>query len=304
MTPTTGPTFGLGLIASHLQAQLVWATQHRLSAGSHATSTPTSALALWLVKDGNVRVSFRDGHETDVDEITLRAGDAVLMRADRHRTISALQNVTWLSAGLTLRLFSQDYTQQLFPPVFRWHPEETENSALPSLLEVARANCRVAEPTRPAPFPMSSPPDPLHQWVADGVARLLIHHVWQRFEQDNVTVLSHTNKETPHWLLAVLLHISQTPATASVESMSAIAGISQSQFNRVFRRYVGTTPQKQLTTVRLQRAAHLLLTTEKTTAAIARSVGFESLSHFTRLFTEQYELSPARYRTAQRSLRL
>ncbi|MBC7804855.1 MAG: helix-turn-helix transcriptional regulator [Akkermansiaceae bacterium] len=299
-----GPVFDLGLIASHLQVRLTWATEHRLPAGSYATSGPAVALTLWLVRSGTVRVRFSDGDGQECDETVLRTGDAVLMGTDRHRAISALQDVTWLSAGFSLHLFSQDYTRHLFPPVYRWHPDAGANHVLLTLLDLAHANCRVTEATRPALFPMCAPSDSVQQWVADGIARALIHHVWRECEVEGIILHSNARQDTPHWLLSVLLHISQTPATASVDSMGAIAGISQSQFNRLFRRFVGTSPQKQLTLVRLQSACHLLLTTDRTVGNIAKSVGFESASHFTRLFADQYHQSPARYRDTKRSLPL
>jgi hypothetical protein len=155
--------FNLGLIASHLQTQLTWATQHHLPAGSHAPSAPTPMLVLWLVTEGAVRVTFSDAANGEREEITLRAGDAALMGTGRHRSTSVLQEVVWLSVGFTLRLFPQDYTRQLFPPVFQWRPDETENRNLRTVLELARANCRIVEATRPARFPMRCPSDPLQK---------------------------------------------------------------------------------------------------------------------------------------------
>lgn len=304
MQPLPESVFDLGLLTNHLEVKLEWATQHHLTAGSHATSAAAPTLALWLVETGAVRVRFSNGDSNEEEETIVRQNDAILMGTERHRTISALQDVTWLSAGFTLRLFSRDYTQNLFPRVFQWQPDATANQTLHTLLSVAQASCRITQLYLPSPFPFRHPTDSVQQWVADGVARGLIHQMWEACKGAGVLLPVTNAGETPAWLLSVLLHISQTPATASVDSMSRIAGISLAQFNRLFRRFVGTSPQKQLILARLQNASRLLLTTEKTIAVIAQSVGFESVSHFTRLFTEHYQESPARFRVTQRNLRL
>lgn len=305
MSASHGSGFDLGLVADQLEVHLKWATEHRLSAGTHAEAAPITALAVWLVKTGTLRVRFvEDDPDADQDVISLRQGDAVVMVTDRRRVISACQDASWLSAGFTVRILARDYSTHLFPEVFIWHPSVDEKEELHSLLELARSHCSNMQKFRPTPFPLSAPPDSIRQWVADGVVRAVIHHVWQQCADVRHFHPASTSKDSSHRLMPVLLHIATRPDSASVESMSGIAGVSPSQLNRLFRRYVGTSPQKHLTATRLQRAFHLLLTTESTIAFIARSVGFESLSHFTRLFHAHFGETPARYRDSHRSAQL
>ncbi len=86
--------------------------------------------------------------------------------------------------------------------------------------------------------------------------------------------------------------------------MAEVARISQSQFNRAFRRHAGCTPLSYLNRTRLQNACQLLRTTNGTIETVARSVGFDSLSYFTRLFAKEFHETPARFRQIQRSVRV
>ncbi|WP_157226810.1 AraC-like ligand-binding domain-containing protein [Gordonia rubripertincta] len=58
----------------------------------------------------------------------------------------------------------------------------------------------------------------------------------------------------------------------------------------------GTTPREWLVRARLERARSLLVTSDITVAALTGEVGFKESSHFSRSFTDEYGLSPGRYR--------
>ena len=74
------------------------------------------------------------------------------------------------------------------------------------------------------------------------------------------------------------------------------AGLSRAHFSREFKRAFGESPHAYLLTRRLERAAALLRTTDRSVADICFSVGLRSLGSFTTSFTRTYGLSPAAYR--------
>ncbi len=83
-----------------------------------------------------------------------------------------------------------------------------------------------------------------------------------------------------------------------VEDMAAAAGLSRAHFSREFRRAFGESPHAYLLTRRLERAAALLRTTDRSIADVCHSVGLQSLGSFTTSFTRTYGLSPAAYRAS------
>jgi transcriptional regulator GlxA family with amidase domain len=78
-------------------------------------------------------------------------------------------------------------------------------------------------------------------------------------------------------------------------SQSAIArdlGISTRQIQRLFGRYLNTSPKKYFMEMRLERARHLLLQTEATVTEVALACGFCSLGNFSRIYRATYGMSP------------
>jgi AraC-like DNA-binding protein len=81
-----------------------------------------------------------------------------------------------------------------------------------------------------------------------------------------------------------------------VNDLAAAAGLSRAHFSREFRRAFGESPHAYLLTRRLERAAALLRTTDRSVADICFSVGLQSVGSFTSSFTRTYGLSPTAYR--------
>src|SRR5213596_1472437 len=81
-----------------------------------------------------------------------------------------------------------------------------------------------------------------------------------------------------------------------VDDLARAAGLSRAHFSREFRRAFGESPHAYLLTRRLERAAALLRTTDRTVADICFSVGLRSVGSFTTSFTRTYGMSPTAYR--------
>ena len=73
--------------------------------------------------------------------------------------------------------------------------------------------------------------------------------------------------------------------------ISQAAGLSRAHFSREFRRAFGESPHAYLLTRRLERAAALLRTTDRSVADVCFSVGLRSVGSFTTSFTRTYGVS-------------
>jgi len=81
-----------------------------------------------------------------------------------------------------------------------------------------------------------------------------------------------------------------------VDDLARAAGISRAHFSREFRRAFGESPHAYLLTRRLERAAALLRTTDRSVAEICFAVGLKSVGSFTTSFTRTFGASPTAYR--------
>ena len=80
------------------------------------------------------------------------------------------------------------------------------------------------------------------------------------------------------------------------DDLAGAAGLSRAHFSREFRRAFGESPLAYLLTRRMERAAALLRTTDRSVADICFSVGLLSVGSFTTSFTRTYGVSPTVYR--------
>jgi AraC-like DNA-binding protein len=83
-----------------------------------------------------------------------------------------------------------------------------------------------------------------------------------------------------------------------VDDMAGAAGLSRAHFSREFRRAFGDSPHVYLLTRRMERAAALLRTTDRSVADICFSVGLRSVGSFTTSFSRIWGASPTAYRAA------
>jgi AraC-like DNA-binding protein len=71
--------------------------------------------------------------------------------------------------------------------------------------------------------------------------------------------------------------------------------MSRMQLNRKLHALTGRSPHEFIRNLRLQRAAKLLDAHWGNVAEIAFEVGFNSLSHFSKAFREEYGVLPSEY---------
>lgn len=72
--------------------------------------------------------------------------------------------------------------------------------------------------------------------------------------------------------------------------------ISQRQLDRIFQEYLKTSPSKYYREMRLLRAGEMLRQTNVPISQIALGCGFQSVTHFSKYFKQQFNDTPRKYR--------
>src|SRR3954449_7227164 len=101
-----------------------------------------------------------------------------------------------------------------------------------------------------------------------------------------------------HLLRAKDLADARYAEAIGVDDMAAAAGLSRAHFSRAFKSAFGEPPHAYLLTRRLERAAGLLRTTDRSVAEICLDVGLQSVGSFTSSFKRTYGRSPTVYRAS------
>lgn len=92
-------------------------------------------------------------------------------------------------------------------------------------------------------------------------------------------------------------HLYQAPEeTHRIEDLAAMAGLSPSRFQHLYKELLGQTPGEDIALARLERAKYLLENTGQPISSIAQSSGYTNETHMIRHFNKYVGTSPARYR--------
>jgi AraC-like DNA-binding protein len=78
--------------------------------------------------------------------------------------------------------------------------------------------------------------------------------------------------------------------------LARLLGLSVRSLERHFRAAFGVSPLQYQRKLRMHRACHLLVTTDRPITAIALELGYSDHSHFTREFRRGHQLPPLAYR--------
>ncbi|WP_030338199.1 AraC family transcriptional regulator [Streptomyces sp. NRRL S-1022] len=147
-------------------------------------------------------------------------------------------------------------------------------------------------------------PRPGSQTVIDRLTDVLFVHILRRWTADR-------GEHGTSWVLGLrdpevgaaisLLH--EDPARRwTVEELAHRVGVSRATLSRRFTDLIGEPPLAYLTRWRLELAGRRLRDTADTLPAVADSVGYTSVSAFSRAFTRQWGTPPSRHRTDHRRL--
>ena len=86
----------------------------------------------------------------------------------------------------------------------------------------------------------------------------------------------------------------------SVSTLCGDVGMSKTQLNRKLQSITGLTPLQFIRSVRLKKAAQLLLSTDCSISEAADLAGFNSIKYFNIHFKEVFGMTPTRFRETQK----
>ena len=95
-------------------------------------------------------------------------------------------------------------------------------------------------------------------------------------------------------VLQLMEHTLEEPL--DVQTTARKVGLSTRQIERLFRRHIGATPGRFHLSLRLARSRALLLQTSRAVGEIALECGFESSSHFCRVYKAAFGRAPSQER--------
>lgn len=137
--------------------------------------------------------------------------------------------------------------------------------------------------------------DDYGQELAGYVSDLMVYTSPRTFGQSQRMSIQ-TRYGARHSQLSHCLEImsDQIEEPQNILSIAQAVGISVRQLERLFRKYLNTTPGVHYTSIRLERARAFLLQTEMSVTEVSVAAGFNSRVHFTRRYKQKFGISPVR----------
>ncbi|HBR96158.1 MAG TPA: AraC family transcriptional regulator [Gammaproteobacteria bacterium] len=102
----------------------------------------------------------------------------------------------------------------------------------------------------------------------------------------------HLGTSQPKLTEAVTLMEANLEEPISLDELSGYVGISRRQLERLFRKHLDCVPMRYYLELRLNRARHLLLHTDKAIIDVAKACGFVSSPHFSKCYRDYFGLPP------------
>ncbi|QJW35439.1 GlxA family transcriptional regulator [Cellulosimicrobium protaetiae] len=137
--------------------------------------------------------------------------------------------------------------------------------------------------------------------LARRVARVLVTYLQRPGNQAQMSMFTAGRQVRDAVVRDVVDHVTSRPdADLSLGALADHAGVSPRQLSRLFVRHTGRTPARYVRRARTEAAAHLLVTTDRTVAAIARECGLGTAEALRQAFSSEYGQPPSQYRAVQR----
>ncbi len=135
--------------------------------------------------------------------------------------------------------------------------------------------------------------------VSAGVAEQFVHERIRHSHDQQRVPLRHTiGNQSEKLVIAVELMEANIREPISQPDLANYVGLSRRQLQRLFQRFLGSTPSREYSLIRLRRARELLHQTSKNLVEVASLTGFVSTSHFSKSYKEVYGCAPSSERRA------
>ncbi|SDW32286.1 transcriptional regulator, AraC family with amidase-like domain [Ruegeria halocynthiae] len=111
-----------------------------------------------------------------------------------------------------------------------------------------------------------------------------------------VSLQSRNGMRNAHLAKAINIMTKNIQSPLSPSIIASDIGISTRQLERLFGKFLNTSPKKYFMELRLERARNLLLQTESSVTQVAFACGFESAGHFSRVYRAAFGITPMQQR--------
>lgn len=130
--------------------------------------------------------------------------------------------------------------------------------------------------------------------LAVAVADQMVYNaVREATAEQRVSLQARHGMRNPHLAKAIQTMNDTLDCPVSPARIAEDIGISARQLERLFGKYLNCSPKKYYVEMRLERARHLLIQTDKTITEIALACGFESPGHFSRVYRASFGITPS-----------
>jgi AraC family transcriptional regulator len=156
------------------------------------------------------------------------------------------------------------------------------------VLQLARTLKATVEPS----------PAPSHRLYVDQLQQALAAHLVQHYTAAPGTRPQSSAGLPPDRLRRVKEYIAaHLDEDIALEDMAAAACYSEYHFCRAFKQNTGSSPYQYVIQRRMEQSARLLRQNpHQSVASVARAVGYDSPSHFSRQFKKHHGVPPSRWR--------
>jgi AraC family transcriptional regulator len=132
---------------------------------------------------------------------------------------------------------------------------------------------------------------------AEASATMLAAHLLRHYSNHKTTWKDYSDGLSKSKLQTVTDYIeAHLDEELSVDTLAQLVEINPFHLIRLFKQTLGITPYAFIIRQRLERAKHLLKSSDCSIAEIAYSTGFGSQSRFSTVFRQHVQISPMRYR--------
>jgi len=133
--------------------------------------------------------------------------------------------------------------------------------------------------------------------LAASVADSMIHpHIRYAGEPQRMNIQARTGVTHPGLLECIELMEANIEQPLTPGELAALVGVSKRQLERLFRRYLNTTPARYYLSLRLETAREMLEKSVSKIIDIAIACGFKSAGHFSSRYLSSFGVTPRQTR--------
>ena len=137
-----------------------------------------------------------------------------------------------------------------------------------------------------------------YSYVCKGLLLRIFRLLSSRYE----FALTRDQKKTIQWIIYedIMNYINEHYQTVTISELTEVFHFQEDYFNRLIKKQTSLTYSEYVQKIRMEHAARMLLHSKKSVETIAEEVGYNNRGFFYHIFQEQYGMTPAKYRKANR----